>query len=285
MRLSDFVCASLLAACAFVAVVGCGEPAHDGTPRGPAVEPHPESGTRAHGGAGDESGEHRAEARIYAASSLTDVIAALAPVYEPIRGGHVVASYGASSTLAQQIHEGAAPGVFISASTEWVDTLEGWGAVEPGTRVDLAGNALVVIVPKDANDRPTSLPDLTDTRYARIAIADPAGVPAGKYAKAALEKAGVFDGVRAKVVAAQDVRTAMAYVERGEAPVGIVYATDAAASGRVDVAFRVPAVLHPRIVYPMVLVKGANRRARELHAFLQTPEAWVVFEKAGFTRP
>jgi molybdate transport system substrate-binding protein len=87
------------------------------------------------------------------------------------------------------------------------------------------------------------------------------------------------------VVAALDVRTALAYVERAEAPVGIVYATDAAASGKVVVAMRVPADLHPKIVYPMVLVKGANRRAHELHAFLQTPAAWTVFAQAGFIRP
>jgi molybdate transport system substrate-binding protein len=225
------------------------------------------------------------EARIYAAASLTDVIAELAKRFEPIRGHHVVVSYGASNTLAQQIHEGAAPGVFISASVEWVDKLDGWGLVEPGTRVDLAGNALVVIVPKDAKDRPATLSDLVDAKYRRVALADPVAVPAGKYAKAALEKAGAYEGLKARIVAAQDVRTALAYVERGEAPVGVVYATDAAASKTVDVAFRVPSDLHPRIVYPMVLVKCADPAAKELHAFLQTAEAWEVFAKAGFTKP
>jgi molybdate transport system substrate-binding protein len=226
-----------------------------------------------------------AEARIYAAASLTDVIAELAKRFEPIRGSHVVASYGASNTLAQQLHEGAAPGVFISASAEWVDKLDGWGMVEPGTRVDLAGNALVVIVPKGATDRPASLADLAGPKYQRIALADPVAVPAGKYAKAALEKAGAYEGLKARIVAAHDVRTALAYVGRGETPAGIVYATDAAASTKVDVAFRVPPDLHPKIVYPMVLVKGANRRARELHEFLQTPEAWEVFANAGFVKP
>ena len=249
----------------------------------------PHEGAQQHGGTGDGTGdgtgEHLAEARVYAAASLTDVVGALAREFEPLRGSHVVASYGASNTLAQQIREGAAPGVFISASVEWVDKLEGWGLVEPGSRVDLLGNALVVIVPKDAEDRPATLSDLADAKYGRIALADPAAVPAGKYAKAALEKLGIFEGLRARVVAAQDVRTALAYVERGEAPVGIVYATDAAASGKVDVAVRVPAALHPRIVYPMVLVKGANRRARELHEFLRSAPAAAAFERAGFTRP
>jgi molybdate transport system substrate-binding protein len=226
-----------------------------------------------------------AEARIYAAASLTDVIGALAKKFESSRGSHVIASYGASNTLAQQFREGAAPGVFISASVEWVDKLDGWGLIEPGSRVDLAGNSLVVIVPKGSKDRPSTLADLGDAKYERIALADPVAVPAGKYAKAALEKAGVFAGLEARIVAAQDVRTALSYVERGETPAGIVYATDAAASNKVDVAFRVPSGLHPKIVYPMVLVKGADRGARELYAFLRSREAWEAFEKAGFIRP
>ena len=225
------------------------------------------------------------EARIYAAASLTDVIGDVAKRFEPIGGSHVVASYGASNTLAQQIREGAKPGVFISASVDWVEKLESWGLVEPGTRLDLAGNSLVVIVPKGAKDRPAALQDLVDSKYGRIALADPVAVPAGKYAKAALERVSVFDGLKSRVVAAQDVRTALTYVERGEVPVGIVYATDAAASNQVDIALRVPSELHPKIVYPMVLVKGANRRARELYAFLQTPRAWDAFEKAGFVKP
>jgi molybdate transport system substrate-binding protein len=235
-------------------------------------------------GAGDGP-EQKAEARIYAAASLTDVIAELAKRFEPTRGCRVVAVYGASSMLAQQLHEGAAPGVFVAASAEWMDRLEGWGLVEPGTRVDLAGNSLVVIVPKGAKDRPATLADLSGATYARLALADPEAVPAGRYAKTALESSGGYEGVRSKIVAAQDVRTALAYVERGEAPVGIVYATDAAASNKVEIAFRVPPGLHPKIVYPMALVKGANRRARELHAFLQTPEAWDVFANAGFKKP
>jgi molybdate transport system substrate-binding protein len=165
------------------------------------------------------AGGHKAEARIYAAASLTDVIGVLAKRFEPIRGSHVVASFGASNTLAQQLREGAAPGVFVSASVEWVDKLEGWGLVEPGTRVDLAAGSLVVVVPQGATDRPATLRALDDPRYDRIALADPTAVPAGKYAKAALEKAGVFAALKGRIVAAQDVRTALAYVERGEAPV------------------------------------------------------------------
>jgi molybdate transport system substrate-binding protein len=224
-------------------------------------------------------------ARLYAAASLADVVEEVRGQFEPQRGARIVASLGATSTLAQQVREGAEPGVFIAASAEWADKLEAWGLVESGSRADLAANALVVIVPKGAAARPASLADLADAKFPRIALADPAAVPAGIYAKTALEKAGVFDAVRARIVAAQDVRMALAYVERGEVAAGIVYATDARGAAGVDVAFRVPSELHPRIVYPLLLVKGANRAARDLHAHLMKPEAWAVFERAGFVRP
>lgn len=261
----------LVIACLVLAAIGCGDATN--------------AESSAHGGRGDGSGEHGAEARIYAAASLTDVIGTLGAQFEPLRGSHVIASFGASNTLAQQIREGAPPGVFVSASVEWVDKLEGWGLVEPGARVELLSNSLVVVVPKDAKRRPATLADLAGAAVRHLALADPDHVPAGRYAKAALEEAGVFGAVKSRVVAAQDVRTALAYVERGEAEAGIVYATDAAASSKVDVAVRVAPELHPRIVYPMVLVKGANRRARELFEFLRSDAAWTEFAKAGFTRP
>ena len=247
------------------------------------AEPPPGHGMS--GGKGDGSGGHRAEARLYAAASLADVMGALAKEFEPLRGHRVVPSYGASSTLAQQIREGAAPGVFVSASAAWADRVAEWGLAEPGSRVDLLTNTLVVVVPKGAKDRPARLEDLADPRYGRLALGDPAAVPAGRYAWAALEKAGVYEALRPRIVAAPDVRAALVYVERGEAPAGIVYATDAAASAGVEVAFRVPPDLHPPIVYPMLLVKGANRRARELHEFLRSDRARKAFEAAGFGLP
>lgn len=224
-------------------------------------------------------------ARLYAAASLADVVEEVRGQFEPERGARIVSSLGATSTLAQQVREGAEPGVFIAASAEWADKLESWGLVESGSRADLAANSLVVIVPAGAAARPASLADLADPKFPRVALADPAAVPAGIYAKAALEKAGVFDAVRTRVVAAQDVRTALAYVERGEVAAGIVYATDARSAAGVEVACRVRPDLHPRIVYPVLLVKGANRAARDLHAHLLTPEAWAVLERAGFVRP
>jgi molybdate transport system substrate-binding protein len=259
-------------------LTACGEDS-----KAPGPSDHP--GARQHGGQGDGTGQHQAEARLYAAASLTDVLATLVKQFEPIRDSHVIASYGASNTLAQQIHEGAAPGVFISASVEWVDKLAGWGLAEAGTRADLLGNSLVVVVPKDAKTRPAKLEDLKQASYARVSLADYTAVPAGRYARAALEKVGIFEQIRGNVVQAQDVRAALSYVERGEAQAGIVYATDAAVSAKVDVAVRIAPDLCPRIVYPMVLVKGANRRAHELHEFLRSEKAWPAFERAGFSKP
>jgi molybdate transport system substrate-binding protein len=221
-------------------------------------------------------------AHLYAGSSLTDVLDALGADFEREHGARVVASYGASSTLAQQIREGAPPGVFLSASTEWADRVAEWGLVEPGTRVDLLTNALVVVVPRGATARPARLEDLRDARWTRVALADPTAVPAGKYAVAALAAAGVHDTVRERIVAAADVRTALAYVARGEAPVGIVYATDARSEAAVEVAFTVPSELHPRVVYPLLIVRGAGARDRALHDFLRTDAARAAFERAGF---
>ncbi len=279
MRPAFLSAAALSTAAALL--VACGAASDEGAKTTTGATP----GAGRHGGAGDERGGHRAEAHVYAATSLRDVVDQAAKNFEPIRGSHVVASYGGSNVLAEQLHQGATPGVFVSASVEWVDKLEGWGLVEPGSRVDLASNTLVVVVPKDARLRPSKIEDLADAKFARIALADPGGVPAGKYAKAALEKAGVFEAVKGRVVATQDVRTALAYAERGEVSAAVVYGTDAAASTTVDVAVRVPSELHPKILYPMVLVKGANRREHELHEYLKSPEAWAVFEKAGFTKP
>jgi molybdate transport system substrate-binding protein len=226
-----------------------------------------------------------ARPRVYAAASLTDVLETLAGSLESAGRARPVLAFGATSTLAQQIDSGATPGVFLSASVKWADWLESRDLIERGTRVNLLGNSLVVIVPSGAKDRPASLQDLIDPRFGRLALADPEAVPAGTYARTALEKAGLYDGLRGRIVAAADVRTALAYVERGEIPVGIVYATDALASGKVDVALRIDLQLHPPIVYPMVLVKGADAQARAFHEFLQSPQARAVFEKAGFTRP
>lgn len=223
--------------------------------------------------------------RLYAAASLTDVLTDVAARFESRGGGRVVASFGASSTLAQQIREGAPPGVFVSASAEWADRVVGWGLAEPGSRTDLLTNSLVVVVPRAAADPPSriaGLADLADGRFARIALADPAAVPAGKYARAALETAGVWERVAPRVVAAQDVRGALAWVARGEAPVGIVYVTDAASSAAVEVAVRVPPDLHPAIVYPALVVKGAGPGARALLEFLRSDEAREVFVAAGF---
>ncbi len=223
--------------------------------------------------------------RLYVAASLTDVATELARRFEARSGVDTVVAAAASSTLAQQIREGAPPGVFVAAGPDWIDRLEQWDCVESGTRIDLLGNTLVVVVPHGSAQRPAALGDLADGAYRRIALADPTAVPAGTYARAALERAGVWESARGRVVAAGDVRLALAYVARGEVDAGVVYATDAAASHAVDVALRVPAELAPAIVYPMVVTRGGGGSARELHTFLRGAEARALLERAGFTHP
>lgn len=246
---------SLLAAAVLAALCGCGGWAEDAEP-----------------------------ARIHAAASLTDVVRGIARRFEARGGAHVVIHCAASNTLAAQIRAGAPAGVFLSASPEWADDVERSGLAEPGTRADVASNGLVVVVPR-GEPALASLADLAAPRFERVALADPAAVPAGRYAQAALEAAGVFARIRGKVLAAQDARTALAYAERGEAAAAIVYATDASASAAVDVAYRVPPETHPRIVYPVLLVRGAGDASRRLRAFLATEEAWEIFARAGFTKP
>ena len=154
----------------------------------------------------------------------------MADAYKAKTGVSVTLSFGASSTLARQIEQGAQADIFFSADTDWMDYLQKKGQIAPGTRKDLLGNQLVLVAAPDAKPAPRIAPhfDLAGALGdGRLAMADPASVPAGKYAKAALTALGVWDSVAAKVAQAENVRVALEYVARGEAPYGIVYATDA----------------------------------------------------------
>lgn len=287
-RTPAFLVLAVALGAALCVATGCddGSGSARGSAPASAAAPEPDAGHGASGGQGggaaDRSGPHRAEAHVYAAASLADVLGALSNDFEPLRGSRVVASYGASGTLAQQIREGARPGVFVSASAEWADRVVEWELAEPGTRADLLTNSLVVVVPKGAELRPGDLAALAGEAYRRVALADPEAVPAGTYAKVALTAAGVFEPLRPRIVAAADVRGALAYAERGEVEAAIVYSTDAASSDACEVALRIDPALHPRIVYPILLVRGANRRSHELYEFLRSGAARPAFEKAGF---
>jgi molybdate transport system substrate-binding protein len=225
---------------------------------------------------------HAQTTLVFAAASLKNALDEAAQAY---RAGKVVVSYGASSTLAKQIQNGAPAEVFISADLDWMDYLDRQGLLAPGTRRNLLRNGLVLVA---AADRPVKLapaPGFALRRAlgsGRLALADPSSVPAGKYARAALEKLGVWGDVAGRLAPADNVRAALAFVARGEAPLGIVYATDAREEPRVVVAGVFPDDTHPPIVYPAAALRGARSGARQLLGFLSGREAGAIFEKHGF---
>lgn len=215
--------------------------------------------------------------RLYAASSLVPALDAFPGARTP----PLVPVHGATSLLAQQLRAGAEPGVLLAADTQWADALEADGLVELGTRVDLLGNSLVVIAPADSTVTVSSLADLLAPSVSRIAVAETTSVPLGRYSRAALASAGVWEPLQRRLVATADARAVVALVARGEVDLGIAYASDASASG-VRRVLDVPAHLHPRIVYPLLLARGASPQARELWRWLQGDDAAAAFAQAGF---
>jgi molybdate transport system substrate-binding protein len=221
---------------------------------------------------------------VFAAASLKnalDDVAALSPSKPTI-------SYAASSALAKQIENGAPAGIFISADLDWMDYLEQRRLLREGTRRTLLGNRLVLIAPAGSAVKAEIGPGFPLAKLlgdGRLAIADPASVPAGKYAKAALEKFGVWDSVAAKLAPTENVRAALLLVARGEAPLGTVYATDAAVEPKVRIVAAFPDGSHPAIVYPAALTAAAPATgpAADFLALISSPAARKVFEKYGFT--
>ena len=215
---------------------------------------------------------------VLAASSLQESLEEVGKAWAT--EGHVapVLSFAASSALARQAEQGAPADLFISADEEWMDTLEGQNLLRAGTRGDILTNRLVLVTKTGGTVR--SLADLGD---GRLALADPGAVPAGKYAKAALESLGQWQAVESRVVPAENVRAALALVERGEAALGIVYATDAIASDAVEVLQTFPESSHPPIRYPAAILAGSTHPdATKFLGFLRSDEARRIFEKHGF---
>ena len=218
---------------------------------------------------------------VFAAASLKNALDEIAAAYS----SKPVISYGASSALAKQIESGAPADVFISADLDWMDYVEKKGLLAPGTRRNLLGNRLVLIAPKSHPVKLEPAPGFPIAKAlgnGRIALAQPNSVPAGKYARAAFEKLGVWDQVSGKVAAADNVRAALLLVARGEAPLGVVYQTDASAEPGVMVAGVFPADTHPPIVYPVAALKTAKPAAASFLEFLSRPQSRAVFEKHGF---
>ncbi len=218
---------------------------------------------------------------ILAAASTTDAIENIAREFE---GAHPAAtvrtSFGASSTLARQIAAGARADLFLSASTQWADELQQKGRV--AKRQDLLGNRLVVIVAADSPLAITTPADLAGDRIKRLALADPAAVPAGIYARQALEKLGLWQRLSPRVAAGADVRQALDFVASGAAEAGIVYASDVAAQDQVRIACEFPVELSQSIRYPLLLLTDASPAASELYEFLSAPAAAESFKRHGF---
>ncbi len=224
-----------------------------------------------------------ADITVFAAASLAETMNRVAADYQKQSGKTVAVSLAASSVLARQIEASGGADVFISADEDWMDYLQEKNLLAPGTRRDLLGNRLVLIGP--ANSSAITLVPGFDLKAAlqggRLAVADPATVPAGKYAQQALSALGAWAGV--PLAPAENVRVALAYVARGEAKLGVVYETDAKAEPRVKVAAVFAATTHAPIRYPAALVQGARPEARGLLAYLSSSAARAVFAGAGFT--
>ncbi len=229
-----------------------------------------------------------ADVTVFAAASLKEALGAAAAAYKAKTGKAVTVSYAASSALAKQIEAGAPADVFFSADLDWMDELAKKDLIDPASRLTLLGNTLVLVAPKASTatlaigkDFPLATALGTDGKLAMGAVAS---VPAGKYGKAALAELGVWDAVAPHVAEADNVRSALAFVARGEAPFGIVYGTDAKAEPGVRVVGTFPEDSHKPIVYPVALVKAStNPDAKAFLDWLVSPEARPAFEAAGFT--
>ena len=224
---------------------------------------------------------------VFAAASLKNALDDAGAAYEKETGVKALVSYAASSTLAKQVESGAPADIFISADLDWMDYLQKRNLIKPERRLTLLGNRLVLIAPANSTAKIEIQPGFALAELLgneRLAMADPGAVPAGKYGKAALEKLGVWASVSSKVAPAEDVRAALLLVSRGETPLGIVYATDAAADNGVRIVAAFPEDSHPPIVYPAAEVAGgANPAAAALLDFLKSDRARPFFERQGFT--
>ena len=223
---------------------------------------------------------------VFAAASMKNALDDVDDVFTKKTGIKVVASYAASSALMKQIEQGAPADVFLSADIDWMDYGEKHNLIKNDTRFNLLGNRLVLIAPKDSKIGDVQIAPGFDLAAlagnGRIATGDVRAVPAGLYAKAALEKLGVWASVESKLAMAENVRAALVLVVRGEAPLGIVYETDAKIEPGVKIVGVFPEDSHPPIVYPVALTKDAKPDAAQYLAFLRTADAAAIFQRYGF---
>ena len=224
---------------------------------------------------------------VFAAASLKNALDNVNAAWKAETGKEATISYAASSTLAKQIENAAPADIFISADLQWMKYLSEKKLIKPGSEVELLGNRIVLIAPKDSKAETTIAPSFdlaTLVGDGKLAMADVKSVPAGKYGKAALEKLGVWSAVEGKVAQAENVRAALKLVATGEAALGIVYQTDAHAEPAVKVIGTFPADSHEPIIYPIgITVESKNADAEAFVKFVQSAKAKELFEAEGFT--
>jgi len=223
---------------------------------------------------------------VFAAASLRNALDDVAAQYTKETGKQVRASYAASSALAKQIEAGAPADLFISADLDWMNYLAKKSLIKPATRRNLLGNELVLVEPKDSGVKVSIKPGFPLVKLlagGKLAMADTSAVPAGKYGKAALEKLGVWTSVESDIAQAENVRAALLLVARKEAPLGVVYRTDAAAEPNVKITAAFPAGSYPPIIYPIAILAGSsNADAAAFLAYVESAKARPLFVKQGF---
>jgi molybdate transport system substrate-binding protein len=227
------------------------------------------------------------EVLVFAAASLTNVLDEIGAAYRQQTRQTVKFSYAASSALARQLEAGARADVFFSADLEWMDYVQARSLIDRTTRRNVLGNRLALVAPVDSTIALKIAPGfalVAALGNGRLATGDPESVPVGKYARSALTSLGIWNDVADRLVRADNVRSALAFIARGETPLGIVYETDAKIEKRVRVVDFFPADSHPPIVYPVAMTAQARPAGRQFIAFLQSSAAQNAFEKYGFQK-
>jgi molybdate transport system substrate-binding protein len=224
---------------------------------------------------------------VFAAASLKTALDEINAQWEGRTGKRAAVSYAASSALAKQIEQGAPADIFISADLDWMEYLAGRKLIKPETRSDLLSNRLALIAPRGTNlqiEIKPGLPLALLLGQGHLALANTDAVPAGKYGKAALNALGVWEQVKGRIAQAENVRAALLLVSRGEAPLGVVYETDAVSDPSVMTVGIFPDATHPRIIYPIAVTSGST--SPDAGAYLdelKSPQASAIFRKQGFT--
>jgi len=233
------------------------------------------------------AGAQNKDVLIFAAASLKNALDDVAAQWQRETGKKVAISYAASNTLVRQIEQGAPADIFMSADLDWMDYGQRKDLIKVETRSNLLGNRIVLIAPKDSRISVNIEPGLdlaAMLKGGRLAMGNVDAIPAGKYGKAALEKLGAWEGVKDKIAQAENVRAALLFVSRGEAPLGIVYQTDAASDPGVKIVGTFPENTYPPIIYPVALTKGsAHPDAQTFLNYIRSPAARPAFERQGFT--